>query len=161
MSVSPEDFRVGMRQLGAAVNVVTTHNGGRSYGLTATAVCSVTAEPPRLLACINKTGITFKSIQESGSLVVNTLCAEHKELAEVFAGMGGNAEDDRFHIGNWEHLEGIPVLADALVSFICDVEDIQDVGSHGIILANIKSIITGQGEPLFYFDGDFMSSRKL
>lgn len=161
MSVSPEDFRVGMRQLGGAVNVITTHHGDQSYGLTATAVCSVTAEPPRLLACVNKTGVTFKSIAESGSLVINTLCAEHKALAEVFAGMSGNAEDDRFYIGNWDHSHGIPVLADALVSFRCEVSDIQDVGTHGIILADIKAIVPGKGEPLFYFDGLFVSSRLL
>lgn len=161
MSVSSKDFRAGMRQLGGAVNVITTHQSGQSYGLTATAVCSVTAEPPRLLACVNKTGITFKSIQESGTLVINTLCAEHKELAEVFAGMGGNAEDDRFHVGNWDHSNRIPVLKDALVSFTCDVQDIQDVGTHGVILADIKAIAMGKGEPLFYIDGIFVSSRTL
>lgn len=161
MSVSPEDFRVGMRQLGGAVNVITTQHGGQSYGLTATAVCSVTAEPPRLMACVNKMGITFQSIQKSGVLVINTLCAEHKALAEVFAGMSGNAEDDRFYIGNWDNSGDIPVLRDALVSFTCEVQDIQDVGTHGVILANIKGITTGKGDPLFYIDGGFVSSRPL
>ena len=161
MAVSTEVFRKGMRNLGGAVNIITTHHEDQNFGLTATAVCSVSAEPPRLLACVNKNGVTFKSIQESGLLAINTLCARHKTISEIFAGMNGNSEDDRFYEGEWDYSGGVPILKDALVSFKCSVEGVQDVGTHGIILANINAIEVGHGEPLFYIDGEFVSSSKI
>ena len=161
MSVSTEDFRMGMRRHGGAVNVITSHYEGQSFGLTATSVCSVSAEPPRLLACVNQNGVTFKSIQQSMALVVNTLGADHKAIAETFAGMNGDAENDRFHVGEWGYSGGMPVLDNALVSFVCEVHDIQNVGTHGIIIADIKAIKTSDGDPLFYIDGNFVTSQQI
>lgn len=161
MSVDTQSFRIGMRQLGGAVNIITTHYEGSDFGLTATAVCSVSSEPPRLLACVNQSGITYKSIDKYGMFAVNTLNTSHQIIAETFAGMSGNPENERFHVGQWGNGEGVPVLKDALVSFICRVNNIQDVGTHGIILADIISITMGEGMPLFYVDGTFVSSAKL
>ena len=161
MSVDTQSFRTGMRQLGGAVNIITTHYEGSDFGLTATAVCSVSSEPPRLLACVNQSGITYKSIEKCGMFAVNTLNTTHLVMAETFAGMAGNPENERFHVGQWDNSQGVPVLNDALVSFVCRVNNIQDVGTHGIILADIISITMGEGRPLFYIDGAFVSSSKL
>ena len=54
VTADPEDFKEGMRQLAAGVTIVTTAVGERRNGLTATAVCSLSAEPPMLLACVNR-----------------------------------------------------------------------------------------------------------
>ena len=52
-TVSADDHRVGMRNLAAAVTIITARDGDSHLGLTATAVCSVTAEPPRLVVFVN------------------------------------------------------------------------------------------------------------
>ena len=52
-SISEESFKMGMRELAAAVNIITTIHDGKKEGLTATAACSVSAEPPQLLICVN------------------------------------------------------------------------------------------------------------
>ena len=60
--VDPGQFRIGMRTLAGAVNIITSSQGGRRYGMTATAVCSATAEPPTVLVCINKIATTHAAV---------------------------------------------------------------------------------------------------
>lgn len=52
--VDKATFRNGMLRLGMAVNVVTTRYGGKRFGFTASAVCSVRDTPATLLVCINR-----------------------------------------------------------------------------------------------------------
>jgi flavin reductase (DIM6/NTAB) family NADH-FMN oxidoreductase RutF len=159
MSISADQFKQGMRRLGGAVNIVTANHEGVWAGLTATAVTSLSAEPPRLLACVNRQGATYDTISHGRTLAVNVLGVEHKDLAMRFAGMTNVPETDRFDQSLWRpDLTGAPVLLGALVSFDCEVENIMDVGSHGIVIGNIKSVrISSEktSEPLCYVDGEW------
>lgn len=157
MSISADQFKQGMRRLGGAVNIVTSSHNGVWAGLTATAVTSLSADPPRLLACVNRQGATYDTISHGRTLAVNVLGVEHKNLAMRFAGMTNVPETERFDEALWRaDVTGAPLLSGALVSFDCDVENIMDVGSHGIVIGNIKSVQISNGstsEPLCYVDG--------
>src|SRR5690606_16913277 len=54
MTVSRQEFRDAMARLGAAVNIVTTDGPAGLSGMTVSAVCSVTDDPPMLLVCLNR-----------------------------------------------------------------------------------------------------------
>jgi len=165
MSVSPEQFRNGMRRLGGAVNIVTSAHGDIFAGLTATAVTSLSADPPRLLSCINRAGATYETISKGRCVAVNVLGAQHKQLAMRFAGMDGEPETDRFSTEAWEAgASGAPIFNEALVSFDCEVESILDAGSHGIVIGNILDIrVNGGAEstPLCYIDGSWATMSAL
>ncbi len=60
-------FRMGMRKLAGAVTIITSVRGGQRHGMTATAVCSVTCEPPTLLVRINKSTVTLASTRRRPS----------------------------------------------------------------------------------------------
>lgn len=165
MTVSVDQFRGGMRRLGGAVNIVTSaHNGGFA-GLTATAVTSLSAEPPRILACINRGGATFDTISKGRCIAINVLGAQHKKLAMRFAGMDGEPETDRFEEDLWQTgVGGAPIFRDAIVSFSCEVESILDAGSHGIVIGNILDINLGNDSeetPLCYIDGNWATMAPI
>ena len=63
--VDAGQFKIGMRTLAGAVNIITSMNAGHRYGMTATAVCSASAEPPTVLACINKLATTHNAVAKS------------------------------------------------------------------------------------------------
>lgn len=166
MPINVDEFCQGMRRLGGAVNIVTAADGDVWAGLTATAVTSLSAEPPRLLACINRQGLTFETLSHGRVMGVNVLGAAHKELAMRFAGLDGVEETDRFEGSDlWSSAEtGAPLLKDALVSFDCSVESILDAGSHGIVIGNIEAVRMGDGalaDPLCYLDGRWMTMAPL
>ncbi|MFC3051379.1 flavin reductase family protein [Kordiimonas pumila] len=165
MTVNAEQFRQGMRRLGGAVNIVTSAHEGIYAGLTATAVTSLSAEPPRLLTCINRAGVTYETISKGRSLAINVLGTQHKDLAILFAGLSGQPETERFSSIEWNvGVGGAPLLPDALVSFDCEVESILDAGSHGIVIGLIRSIVVGGNSgdtPLCYLDGDWATMTNF
>ena len=165
MDVSQDQFKQGMRRLGGAVTIVTSAFDGVFAGLTATAVTSLSADPPRLLACVNRAGITYETISKGRCIAVNVLGAQDKKLAERFAGMNGEIESDRFSQGAWESgVTGAPLYKGALASFDCEIESILDAGSHGIVIGCIRDIRLGSGEgdtPLCYIDGKWATMEAM
>ena len=159
--VDAEQFKLGMRTLAGAVNIVTSTQGGRRYGMTATAVCSATAEPPTVLACINRLATTHGAVAKSKVFCVNVLRVEDWELSTTFS--GGQSGDARFRTRNWTRLAtGAPVLIDALVSFDCRVVKKLVHGTHSIFLGQVEQILLGQkGKPLLYSDGQYAKLAAL
>jgi hypothetical protein len=87
------------------VTLITTRHRDLRGGLTATAVCSVSAEPPQLLVCVNKSASAHDPIGEAGFFCVNILSPQHRKIAERFAGMDGVEGDERFRdMGEWSSL---------------------------------------------------------
>ena len=159
--VDAEQFKLGMRTLAGAVNIVTSTQGGRRYGMTATAVCSATAEPPTVLACINRLATTHGAVAKSKVFCVNVLRVEDWELSTTFS--GGQSGDARFRTRNWTRLAtGAPVLIDSLVSFDCRVVKKLVHGTHSIFLGQVEQILLGQkGKPLLYSDGQYAKLASL
>jgi flavin reductase (NADH)/flavin reductase len=156
-------FKAGMRQLAAGVTLVTTQTAdGTRSGLTATAVCSVSAEPPILLVCVNRANGSYGAIRDTGRFAVNLLAAEDVDLSNRFA--SAVSGDERFHHGDWNTLTtGAPVLASALASFDCTLLEVQDLGSHGVFFGQVEALRVREDEasPLLYGKGNYGTLQSL
>lgn len=162
--VDEAEHRAAMRHFAAPVSIVTTLNQGLRSGLTATAICSVTADPPRLVVFINKDVYAAKQIMNSGLLCVNTLASSQIELACIFAGMRAEISGaERFEHGNWQRLiTGAPVLASAKANFDCRVIKVFDESTHYAFLCEVLSTQNHlEGEPLLYMGGEFCTVTKV
>ncbi len=154
--IEATDFRDAMALLSTAVNVVTTQGASGVHGFTASAVCSVTDSPPTLLVCMQQTSRSHEHFIDNRTLSVNVLGAQHERLSNAFASTLDSKE--RFGQGSWTTLTtGAPVLEDALVSFDCEIEDIQQVGTHSVFMCRVVAIKqsdlqSGQEESLVYFN---------
>ena len=81
-----ERYREGMARLGAAVNLVTTEGPGGRAGFTASAVCSVSDQPPTLLVCLNRSASVYATFMRNRVLCVNTLSHDQETLSQRFGG---------------------------------------------------------------------------
>ena len=108
--ISPDDYRSGMRQLAASVNVITVSHNGERDGLTATAVCSVSVKPPQLLVCVNRIAGAHDLIQSEGVFGINVLARDQEDVAKRFAGIDGVEREDRYSLGAWKYI-ALPALA--------------------------------------------------
>jgi flavin reductase (DIM6/NTAB) family NADH-FMN oxidoreductase RutF len=129
--------------------------------MTATAVCSVSAEPPTLLVCINRLASTHDAIAKSRVFCVNLLRAEDWELSTAFSGQ--QTGEGRFRNRNWSKLiTGSPVLVDSLVSFDCRVVKSVAHGSHTVFLGQVEQVVLGKkGKPLLYSEGQYAKLASL
>ena len=159
--VDGQQFKLGMRTLAGAVNIITSTHAGHRYGMTATAVCSATADPPTVLVCINKLAATHDAIAKGKVFCVNVLRADDWEVSTLFS--GAQTGESRFKHGNWTRLStGSPVLVDALVSFDCRVVKKVAHGTHTIFLGEVEQILIGKkGKPLLYSDGQYAKLASL
>lgn len=147
-------FREGMSRVASAVHIITTDGSHGKAGLTATAVSSLSAEPPMLLACVKRSASSAPILKQNGVFVINTLKDGHSELADIFAGRTGVRGADRFNAHDWVTGEtGAPVLPDALVSFECRVAQVLDVATHEILIGHVVAVRLGEKAPhLIYAD---------
>src|SRR4051812_7517794 len=144
MTVTRQEFRDAMARLGAAVNIITTGGPAGRGGFTASAVCSVTDEPPTLLVCMNRNATAAPMLKANGTICVNVVAANQKEAAMVFAGVTKCSMEERFDSGSWSQLEtGAPVLDGAVVEFDCSVAEIVEKGSHLVVFAEVQAIRSG------------------
>lgn len=150
--IEATDFRDAMSLLTTAVNIITTEGSAGAHGFTASAVCSVTDTPPTLLVCMNQTSRSHNHFVENKTLSVNVLGAQHESISNAFASKLNSQE--RFEYGSWSQLKtGAPILEDALVSFDCEIQDIQQVGTHSVFMCRVVAIKQSeQEESLVYFN---------
>ncbi len=150
--ITRQAYRDAMARLGAAVNIVTSDGPAGRKGFTASAVCSVTDDPPTLLVCMNRGSDSAAVVLENKVVCVNVLTADQQDLSPIFAGFPPGA--DRFASGTWTTLEtGAPVLEGASVSFDCRVTQVTDVGTHHVLFCEVQGIATsGAAQGLIYFN---------
>jgi flavin reductase len=149
-------FRDAMAGLGAAVNIITTDGASGLAGCTASAVCAVTDEPPTLLVCINRASRNNTVIRENGTLCVNVLSADQRDVAMQFATKDVPIET-RFASAAWDRLEtGAPVLRGAVSALDCEIASVKEVGTHTVFFCEIKAArTTGDRDGLIYFGRGF------
>lgn len=89
-------FRDAMAAFAAGVHVITTDGAAGRYGITMTAVASVTDEPPTVMLCINRQSAIVPILLANRSLCINVLAAEQQDIVEHFAGMTALSPEERF-----------------------------------------------------------------
>ncbi len=151
--VSTDTFKAAMRRFATGVTIVTTRTGETIHGFTVNAFASVTADPPTVLICVNKTARAHPIIAESGSFAVNILGLEHQHIAETFM----TAEPhERFNaIAHRAGPSGSPILDDMLAYVDCSVEQEITSGTHTIFIGRVLESGEREGEPLGYYDRSY------
>ncbi len=156
-AVSRSEFRDAMARVCAPVNVITTNGPAGRGGFTATAMCSVTDEPPTLLVCMNSNSAQTGLFLENRRFCVNVLTGDHKELAGFFAGREADMTS-RYAAAEWVDLaSGNQALSDAIVSFDCRLKEARLIGTHNVMIGEVVEIRARRdGHALLYFDRNFV-----
>lgn len=152
--VTPVEFKSGMRYLASAVTIIATECDGARAGMTATAVSSLTADPPMLLVCVNKNATSHEPICRSGRFSINVLSADDLAVAQRFA---TGDMTSRFQVGRWAALRsGGLTLESALVTFDCMLKQSIPIETHSIFIGQVAEVIVRpERSPLAYVDGQY------
>jgi len=150
-------FRAAMRQLASGICLVTHSVGGERAGMTATAVASLSLDPPTLIVCVNRAASIYAGLTPGAALGVSVLGADHREFAERFAGLTGEEGAERFREGRWRiSPNGTPLLLDALAAFACEVDDVVERNTHAIVIGRVKhAAVASGGGALVYWRGGY------
>jgi flavin reductase len=153
--VTKDDYRNAMARLTGAVNIISSDGEAGLAGFTASAVCSVTDDPPTLLLCVNLSSRQNELLRANGVLCVNTLTTGHEPVARAFSNHDLTMQQ-RFAMADWSVLKsGAPVLTDALAAFDCRIVERLEHGTHAVLFCQVLAAQSGEGDALVYFNRAF------
>jgi flavin reductase (DIM6/NTAB) family NADH-FMN oxidoreductase RutF len=162
LSAPVQDFVNAMASSAMGVSIVTTQGAVGRFGLTVSAWSSVSAEPPLLLACINRKNKIAEAITAHGFFAVNALDDSHADMARVFAGRPKSGEAYAFDETQWQiGRHDLPLLQGASATFICALDSFHDAGTHRIFMGHVEEAISGTVSPLLYHNRTFGRFEQL
>lgn len=150
--VDAEIFKAVMRRLAGGVVVITANNNGSLYGMTATAFCSVCADPPTILIIVNRSTRTHPHIQTTRKFAVNILSDRQRDIAERFA---GKLSDQFAGVNYILPPDGSPAFVGAAASLQCEVTQCIEIGTHTVFIARVADADAAELTPLLYHSAQY------
>lgn len=150
-------FRAVMRRLAGGVSVITAGRDKDITGMTVTSLTSLSASPPRVLVSVNRRASSFAPIERHRAFGVSILGSDQQELADRFSN-GRLKGAQRFNGISWTAgVSGVPLLGNSLATIECQVEEIIERHSHGIIVGSILSFeLSSEVSGLVYWNGQYV-----
>ncbi len=138
--------------------VTTLDDEGRPTGLTASAVSSVSLDPPLVLVCVSLNAHCYSAFQPGGKFAVNVLASDQEAVARRFASSSLTGAQKFEGVGYRHGALGLPIVKDALAEFECTVVHAYAGGDHTIFVGQVEAV-DARGdigrEPLLYYRGHF------
>lgn len=149
-------FRDAMRRTASGVTVVSTDGPRGRAGVTVSTFCSLSMQPPSVMASVHRDSRALPIILGNGVFVANALAQDQRRVAEAFAGLIPELRDDRFAAARWIPMStGAPALQESLVSLDCRIARTFEFGSHCIVIGEVVDVSESVNMPLVYADRSF------
>ena len=160
MAISSDEFKAGMSLRAGGVAVVTSRSGDVQHGMTVTDYAGVSADPPLVLVCADKSSNTLGVIREGGCFAVNLLSTGQVALSNKFASQ--KQEWERFEgLECTTAVTGAPLLPDCVGSFDCSLSAEHDAGDHVILIGRVEAVAMTERAPLVYVGGGYCGAAPL
>ncbi len=154
--VSRELFRDGMSRFASGVVVVTTADERGYHGVTVSAFCSLSVEPPLILICIDRAIQSNRMIADAPAFIINILSRDQSFLAEQFSGRTPLADPAFKRVPHHLGTLGVPRIDGCLAWIECRHWATYDGGDHTIFVGLVKGLTLGvSDDPLVYFNRQF------
>ncbi|WP_200411433.1 flavin reductase family protein [Virgibacillus salexigens] len=143
-------FRNAMGRFATGVTVITTKSGEDHHGMTANAFMSVSLDPKLITVSIDNRANMLHKINQSGKFAVSFLSDKQQDISMHFAGQANSGEEIQF-----DYIQQIPVIQNALASVVCDLDRSVEVGDHTLLIGKVVDINLTDGNPLTFFGGKY------
>ncbi|MCC5867277.1 MAG: flavin reductase family protein [Gammaproteobacteria bacterium] len=151
--ISEAQFRQAMGQFATGVTIVTCANAqARPVAMTVNSFTSVSANPPLILWCVNKTILPFPAFHEAAHFAIHVLHAGQQDMSNHFA---VDREDKFSGIDYTDGIGAVPTLKDFLALYQCETHARFDAGDHVIIVGRVLSCELRDGQPLLFHGGGY------
>lgn len=160
MAPQSTDFILAMSRAASSVSIVTTEGPRGRFGLTVNSMVSVSAEPPMLLVCVNRSSVAHDAIRDNGRFMINVLAEHQHRIADNFAGRG--KQPYCYDAGAWDFEDtGLPKLRSASAHFECRTVEMVSAGTHTIFIGRVLNSCAGQQMPLLYGNHSYGRQRSI
>lgn len=158
MAIAPDEFRAVLGRFASGVTVLTARDAqGHDHGMTVSAFCSVSLDPPLVLACIDRKADMLPLLKHATHFGISILAENQELVSRRFAELPeGRFEDVGFSRGD----SGAALLDDAIAHLECRLIDQCDGGDHAIFVARVEAATSRPGRPLLYYRGGYAQMAR-
>ncbi|WP_332065512.1 flavin reductase [Bartonella sp. CB189] len=159
-TVSSQEYRDTMSHFAGAVHIVTTNGIKGKRGVTVSACCSLSDDPPTLLVCLRRHNPKNKLFMDNENFCVNTLAGKHRLLADIFSKRCNLTQNEYFDMTQWGTLQtGAPSLLDALASIDCRLICCHEHATHYVLVGEVVAVNRNQEkDALIYLNRGYHTS---
>jgi flavin reductase (DIM6/NTAB) family NADH-FMN oxidoreductase RutF len=158
VALDPDTFRAVLGRFASGVTIVTTRVGSADFGMTVSSFCSLSLDPPLVVACIDKTAEMHDLLTADRRIVVNILSASQEALSRRFSEELGARRFDG--VGFTRDRNGTVLLDDVLAWLDCRVAQQHDGGDHTLVVAAVDGATTRDVRPLLYYRGGYAELER-
>jgi flavin reductase (DIM6/NTAB) family NADH-FMN oxidoreductase RutF len=156
--IDHDSFRAVLGRFASGVTVITAlDEAGNDQGMTVSAFCSLSLDPPLILFCVDREASMYKSLGETTGFIVNILSESQEPLARRFSGPDPNRFDG---IGYERGLTGAAILDDVLGYLECRRIEFHSGGDHRIYVGEVEVARSREGRPLLYYRGGYAQLER-
>ena len=159
MTIDPDSFRSVLGRFASGVTVVTARDtDGRDIGMTVSAFCSVSLEPPLVQITIGHDASAYHALEHAARFAVNILALEQEPLSRRFAAIDSAHRFDGLGFSRGE--SGLVLLDDVLGHLECRVVSAHQAGDHTIFIGEVEHAGARDARPLLYYRGGYAQLER-
>jgi flavin reductase (DIM6/NTAB) family NADH-FMN oxidoreductase RutF len=159
MTIDPDSFRSVLGRFASGITVITALDAaGRDVGMTVSAFCSVSLQPPLVQVCVDHAASMYEALQHAERFGVNILASEQEALSRRFAAVESSHRFDG--IGYTRGENGVVLLDDSLAHLECRVAARYETGDHTLFVGEVERAEARDGRPLLYYRGGYAQLER-
>ena len=159
MTIDPDAFRSVLGRFASGITVVTTRDAEeRDVGMTVSAFCSVSLQPPLVQVCVDRAASLYAALVGSTRYGVSILAADQEALSRRFSTADSTRRFDG--IGYKRGESGMVLLDDALAHLECRIVAVHEAGDHTLFVGEVESASARGAQPLLYYRGGYAQLER-
>ena len=143
-------FRKVMGRFATGVTVITAEAEGGVRGMTANAFMSGSLAPPLCIISVATKAKLHNALTAGRTFGVSMLAQGQEAISRHFAGQAPADPDILF-----EHMHGVPVLANVCAALAAEIEARHDCGDHTIFVGRVIGLRDDERPPLVFHGGKY------
>ena len=161
MPLEPAEFKAAMGRFGSGITVITVADEEGMHGMTASAFCSLSLDPPLILVCVSKKAKMHALIKKGTAFGINILAADQQSVSNRFAGWWEEGRSKWADLGlETSPISGAPWIAGSLACLDCQLEQALPGGDHSIFVGRVLAVSVGDAptnelHPLIWFSSRY------
>ncbi len=156
--IDSDTFRSVLGRFASGVTIVTARDdAGVDHGMTVSAFCSLSLEPPMVLLCVDHAASMHDLLLGHPRFGVSILSSDQELHSRRFA----TDNEDRFDGMAYTRGDSEVVLLKAALAHLeCCVTAHHDAGDHTIFIATVDRAEPLDGRPLLYYRGGYAQLER-
>lgn len=159
--IDADAFRAVLGRFASGVTIVTVRDAdGKDHGMTVSAFCSLSLDPPLVLFCVDHTASMHDLLLEHPRFGISVLSSSQEAFSRRFADRESERSERFYGIAYRRGESEVVLLDDALAHLECRVLRHHDSGDHTIFIAEVERGQALDGRPLLYFRGGYAQLER-